>query len=534
MVKKDYFCLLLILFFSFLLRVIFLSSIPLGFHVDEARAGYNSYSLLKTGKDENGNLLPLFYNSFSEYRPTGYFYSTIPFVLIFGLNETSTRAAGAIYGTLTVLICFLLAFELTKKKEIAFLSSILIAFSLWHIILSRSTSEAIGSLFWITLGIYLLLVYIRKDKLLFFIFSCLSLFISLFFYPSARFIVPAIIFILIFYTSKRIRLNLILACIMFSIFSFGILSLISGNNNRLNEIAFYKNTPSIIQQSEKEGIKNTILRVIYNKPFLYLKSYLNQFLNYTNPTFLTSSDIKPKRYSFPNGQLITFSELFLIVVGLYLFKKTRQINFLIYWILISIVLPALTIEDSPNMQRSVFMLPALIILSAFYLSSIKNKFKNGKLIFIFILLIYVLELLPLYHSYFFLQKFSVSAYRNEKSKEVALRVLNQANKYNYIVITNKPDNHYIYLFFYKPYNPEIAQQVIKSQKKEGDWGFDNFTFTDEECPSSSKKFTLFKGKILFIDMGDCKLTEEKEKTLLNSLLYTNGAQAYNFIEITRN
>lgn len=534
MIKKDYFCLLLILFFSLLLRVIFLSSIPLGFHVDEARAGYNSYSLLKTGRDENGNLLPLFYNSFSEYRPTGYFYSTIPFILIFGLNETSTRAAGAIYGTLTVVTCFLLAFELTKKKNVAFLASILIAFSPWHIILSRSTSEAIGSLFWITLGIYLLLVYIRKDKRLFLIFSCLSLLISLFFYPSTRFIVPAIIFILIFYTAKRKRLNLISACILFSIFSFGVLSLISGNNNRLNQIAFYKNVPDVIQLSKEEGIKNTIVRVIYNKPLLYLKNYLNQFLNYVNPTFLTSSNIQPKRYGFPDGQLITFSELFLIVLGLYFFKKTRQINFLIYWILISIILPALTIEDSPNMQRSVFMLPALITLSAFYLSSIKNKFKHGKLIFIFVLLIYILELLPLYHSYFLLQKFSVSFYRNEKSKEVALRALDQANKYDHIVITNKPDNHYIYLFFYKPYNPKIAQQIVKSQKKDGDWGFDNFIFTDEGCPSSNKKFTSLKGKTLFIDTGDCDLTEQNEETLLTRLLYLNGTQAYNFIEITRN
>jgi len=45
--------LVLILVLGFSLRLIGLSSRPLGFTWDEAALGYNAYSLLLTGKDEH-------------------------------------------------------------------------------------------------------------------------------------------------------------------------------------------------------------------------------------------------------------------------------------------------------------------------------------------------------------------------------------------------------------------------------------------------------------------------------------------------
>ena len=81
--------LILIVSFSLLIRVYRLSSIPLGFHIDEASLGYNGYSLLLTGKDENNQKLPLYIDMFGDNRPSGYHYLTEIPIKFLGLNEFS-------------------------------------------------------------------------------------------------------------------------------------------------------------------------------------------------------------------------------------------------------------------------------------------------------------------------------------------------------------------------------------------------------------------------------------------------------------
>jgi hypothetical protein len=52
--------LLAVILMAALLRVSFLSTVPNGFYCDEASDGYDSYSILKTLHDQNGEFLPLF------------------------------------------------------------------------------------------------------------------------------------------------------------------------------------------------------------------------------------------------------------------------------------------------------------------------------------------------------------------------------------------------------------------------------------------------------------------------------------------
>ena len=59
--------LILILFLSFVIRIWQLGAMPT-FISDEASIGYNAYSILKTGRDEWNNLLPLSFKSFGEYK----------------------------------------------------------------------------------------------------------------------------------------------------------------------------------------------------------------------------------------------------------------------------------------------------------------------------------------------------------------------------------------------------------------------------------------------------------------------------------
>ncbi len=61
------FLLIIILIIAAFLRLWRLESIPPSLTPDEAALGYNAYSVLKTGKDEYGKVLPIIFKSFGDY-----------------------------------------------------------------------------------------------------------------------------------------------------------------------------------------------------------------------------------------------------------------------------------------------------------------------------------------------------------------------------------------------------------------------------------------------------------------------------------
>src|SRR3989304_6317172 len=103
-IKKYY--LLIILGIAIVLRLWKLGSIPPSLTSDEASLGYNAYSILKTGRDEYGQFLPIIFKSFGDYKPGLYVYSTVPFVAFFGLNEFSVRLPSAIAGVIAVWLLY--------------------------------------------------------------------------------------------------------------------------------------------------------------------------------------------------------------------------------------------------------------------------------------------------------------------------------------------------------------------------------------------------------------------------------------------
>ena len=158
---------------AFFLRIYKLGTFPVGFHVDEAKVGWNALSILKTGRDDKGNLFSLYYNSFGDFRPTGIFYATIPSILLLGRNEFAVRFPSALLGALTIFPLFFLVLEINKdkNKKLALIATILLALSPWHISVSRATSEVVISMFIALWGIYYFLKGIDTKERKHFILS---------------------------------------------------------------------------------------------------------------------------------------------------------------------------------------------------------------------------------------------------------------------------------------------------------------------------------------------------------------------------
>lgn len=151
--------LLTIIFFS---RFYNLASLPPSLSIDEVAIGYNAFSILKTGKDEWGNVMPVSFRSVGDYKAPTLNYLTVPFVYLFGLNELSTRLPVAIFSALSVFLFWYLvnSFVFSKKHSVlSYLATIIFSLSPWLIPFARSGFEATVALTFLLANIIFLFEY---------------------------------------------------------------------------------------------------------------------------------------------------------------------------------------------------------------------------------------------------------------------------------------------------------------------------------------------------------------------------------------
>lgn len=173
LIINNYF-LIIVLLVASALRLYKLGTVPPHLTPDEASLGYNAYSILKTGRDEYGQLLPIIFKSFGDWKPGLYIYLTVPFVAIFGLNEWAVRLPSAITGVVVVWLLYKIVPLLFKTKKtqlrttnyqlLALISAFLLAINPWHIHFSRGAWEVNVALTLTLAGIYFFLKAINSHS----------------------------------------------------------------------------------------------------------------------------------------------------------------------------------------------------------------------------------------------------------------------------------------------------------------------------------------------------------------------------------
>ncbi|HEX8923466.1 MAG TPA: glycosyltransferase family 39 protein, partial [Patescibacteria group bacterium] len=192
-----------ILIVAVILRFWQLGNIPAGLNWDEISHGYNSYSLLLTGKDQWGIPFPLYnFRAYGDYPTTANLYLTVPFIKIFGLNSFAIRLPAAIFGTIFVLLNYLFAKIIFKKDNFALMVMFLAAISPWTVFPSRGVFQSNISEVLLLLGVYLFYISLKKPWI--FLLSLLSFASSLFAYHNTRIIAVPALLLLIFFNLKTI------------------------------------------------------------------------------------------------------------------------------------------------------------------------------------------------------------------------------------------------------------------------------------------------------------------------------------------
>lgn len=538
------------------LRLWSLNNYPAGLNADEASIGYNAYSLLQTGKDEYGTTFPLTFKSFGDYKPGLYFYFAMPFVATLGLNEWAIRLPSAFLGIGTVILILFLSKEIFKKEGIAILATLLLAISPWHLHFSRGGWETNAATFFITLGIWLFIRGLNN-----WIYLCWSLFAflaSMYIYQSPRLIVPVLIIILVgLYFRKltsivrliKLKTKIITVILLIILSAPLVYQFVSGTGSaRFSGLSFFSDSGPQNRVNELRGkhqnSNNLLVKILHNKLTSLGPLFLGHYLDHFDSSFLFIRGDPIIRNKVPEvGQFYLIEALFLIVGILALIRnKFENTKLLLAWILIAPLASATTYQ-TPHALRALSMVIPLTAVMAYGLwVMVDGLSKKWKIIGVWLVSIILLfEFIHYLESYYihYPKKYPLSWEYGFKQMVEKLNKLE--SNYDKVIITDRYDQPYILVLFYKAslpskdgkkYDPSKYQpQAHLSERDKFNFGtvrfFDKYQFRQFN-PSDVKEAS---SATLYI--GTLKEMPENVK-ILDRVDFPNNQPAFIFAEGQKN
>jgi len=160
----------LLVFFIALAVAVRLYKLDFPLTLNEVKESYTAYSVLKTGRDTNGELPGLFFRSDNNFLSSVGVYSKIPAIAVFGLTPFAVRLPSVIFGLVSVWMFYQLAVSLTEKR-VARTAAILFAFSPFLIQTNIFDLGHSASILFVLASLYFLL---KKDQKLLLFTSILS------------------------------------------------------------------------------------------------------------------------------------------------------------------------------------------------------------------------------------------------------------------------------------------------------------------------------------------------------------------------
>ena len=503
-----------ILVLSLIVKGYGLSKSPPSVGFDEAALGYNAYSLLKTGKDEYGNFLPLSLRSFNDYKPALYSYLSIPFVAILGLNETSTRMVSVVAGTVSLFFLYLFLKEFIKNDKLRLFIFLVLSFEPWRVHFSRVALEANLSACFFVIGAWFL--YKNKKILapLFFALAAHS-------YHGARAAAPLLIVlylfdpIKLFFTKNFIdyKKNIIdknfkyLWMLLLFVLLLSPVFLVNKSSQVLTRLrqenVFYRYYPFTPKELLNKD-NNPWLNMENNPLYYFLGIMSGHMLSYFSPISLGGRLYRWNMMSvqhIPSFSMIGWLETVLLVFGfVYLIKKIKinfKYRYLVYWVLAGAAPAALT-WTWLHPLRSMNLYPAIEIIVALAFVKVTEIIKKhlpqiiDKLMLITGVAIICLSILFIVlNEYNYSVAISHGEYQPGGFKEGVPQLVKLQDSYDQVYIDSPHSQSYIFFLFYQSFDPKIVQSYSSIRPKpevEGNINFDfgKYKFTKFDWPQQKK------------------------------------------------
>jgi 4-amino-4-deoxy-L-arabinose transferase-like glycosyltransferase len=465
----------LILVLAAFLRLCKLDSLPISLFGDEIDVGYHAWSLITTGKDYMGNLLPTYIQSLAEWRAPFLMYITAPFVGILGPTPLAIRLPVALLGIVNVYLVYLLSKKLFKKKYLALFSTLILALTPWHIHYSRAAFE---STLLLTLLLSGTLFFIKKRYPL----SILSFILTFYTYSTANLFTP-LLFISLFLIYRPPILNLFKRSFTFFALSLILLLPITYHLTlgqavgRFKLVSVFQDQEliyDIVNQRTAAWVDQNALteKLFHNKAISYTGKVGSNYLSAFSPQFLFISGDPNFRHSISRfGELLWVTVPFLVFgfIGLVKNIKNKENKLVLVWLLLAPIPSALTSDGAMHATRLILMLPPLVIISALGVNNFIAVLKNKK-IFLGLFFVALLVNLSAYlHRYSAHYKLESARHWHHGYQEIGEKLTRHLGSSNRVFINNtyEPSLLKIALFvqyppkeFQKNFNTDIPEENI--------------------------------------------------------------------------
>jgi len=467
----------LILLLATFFRVWKLDTLPAGLNWDEISHGYNSYSVLETGKDQWGTLPVFNFRAYGDYPTTFNLYLTIPFIKLLGLNALSIRLPTVIFSLLFVIYTYLFAIKIFKKEGLALIAMSLAAFLPWAFFPSRGVFQSTFSLPLLLMGIYHYLQDKKYSKHL--LLSSVFLGLSMYAYHNTRIIVPLLLPVLYFFHPFKVSKKTIPALVVLLILVIpNLVNLFSPSSFARNRWVGIINPNSVnlinLKRNSFTG-PEFINRLINNRPVYFFQTISVNYLNQFNPFPLFINGTQNQQLSVPKTGIIFLILMPFFYAGLLFSLNDDRYFYLLPLLLITLLPAALTVGDFPVLRSSTGLIFYILFITI-GLSRLHLDYRLSLITIFIFFLFYWTKYLE------YTQKYSSAwQYGYQQVVEFAKEKYSQ---YDRIVVTKKYGEPHEFFLFYWPINPASYHNDPKlSTNFHSDWywvdAFDKFEFKND-------------------------------------------------------
>ena len=460
---KKYFWLIAVIFLFGLtasIRFYQLDNPNHGFYLDEAAIGYNSYSILKTGKDEFGKSFPLLFRSFTDFKAPLYIYLSVIPIKILGLNIFSTRFISALSGSIAIIIAyFLLKLITNNNRYLAFLTALILAIAPWHVFYSRGAWESNFSLL-LLLSATLFCVYGHTiNKRLLFLLGSILFVLSTYAYHGQRIVAPLIFgSYLIYYRNWLLEKKnfLVLGFLTLCLLTAPILavSLTPGGQSRVKSLSIFSPQSILPWQTQNSQTNNRTLTV--------LRTWSSLYTAYYSPRNLFSPDPAEKQRWLPDlAAFYTWQLPFYLLGIIWFFKKMKYANLrpiILPWLFFSPIAASITGDPFSTVRALPLVFPLCVIIAiGIYESIVFVKSRNSKMAFTGILvLMSIFSVINLMAQFLYILPYQRAKYWETGYSELANELAKYPNEK--IVIDNFRGESYIHILFFTKFDPATYQK----------------------------------------------------------------------------
>lgn len=473
---------------------------PVSPNWDEASLGYNTYSILKTGKDEWGNFLPSIFPAFGDYKLPVYIYASLPSVAVFGLNTFSVRLASSLAGVLAVYGIYLLTnivFSLAKLKfsykgfGAGHFAALILSLLPWHIFLSRPALEANLALTLYLFGLYFLLTSLSKNIHL--VSASILLGLAMHTYNSYRILVPLTAITFLFFYFKKINFKSISFAVSFTV-SLLASALVINQINTGQGLARYEklkilNTNTIYQIGEARQLSllpQPLPKLVHNRPVFFATAVIKNYLSYFSPQFWNQSKGAQYQFAIPGQNLATYPVLILSILGVVyvLASKSKELYFLLSLLFLSPLAASLTNDPPQAIRPSPLIIFVCLFFTIGFFALESRLKKHQEFILCAVIALFTLSSVLYLKEYWSDYQFTYSSSWQYGYKQVFDYLNLHTQPIQNIFITKKYGEPHIFHFFYNQVDPKTLHEssnVIRFSKSDWLWTdrVGNFHFVND-------------------------------------------------------